>query len=172
MARVKSSSASLALPLTTADASASRVGYLLYRVERRLRRRLDAMLRAHGITTTEYVALSVLRAHEGMSSADLARWTFVTPQAMSLVIGTLERRGLISRSPDERHRRVLKSAVTARGARLLERCDEAMDTIEGDMLDELDAGAREELRHALLSCARSLEVTHPLPAARRAPQPV
>ena len=51
----------------------SRVGYLVYRVERRLRTRLDEALRHHGVTTTEYVTLSVLRQHDKMSCAELTR---------------------------------------------------------------------------------------------------
>ena len=49
--------------------SATRVGYLVYRLERRIRARLDDAVRAHGVTTTEYVTLSVLRRHDGMSCA-------------------------------------------------------------------------------------------------------
>jgi len=170
MARTKATRTPHTAPTTAARAEAPRVGYLLYRAERRLRRRLDEALRTHGLTTTEYVALSILRAREGMSSADLARWSFVTPQAMSLVIGTLARRGLIRRVPDERHRRVLHSAVTPLGIRILSECNLAVDVIEADMLQELDEAARDELRAALLSCARSLELTQPMPAARARPR--
>src|SRR4051794_22673559 len=52
----------------------ARVAYLVYRVERRLRSRLDEVTRTEGVTTTEYVTLSVLRERDGMSSAELARW--------------------------------------------------------------------------------------------------
>jgi hypothetical protein len=48
-----------------------RVGYLIYRVERRLRVRLDEAVGAHGVTTTEYVTLSVLRERDGLSCAQL-----------------------------------------------------------------------------------------------------
>src|SRR5690242_20099057 len=77
--------------------SGARVGYLVYRLERRLRSRLDTAVRAHGLTTTEYVTLSVLRTHDGMSSAQLARWAFVSPQAMNVVITALQRRRLVRR---------------------------------------------------------------------------
>jgi DNA-binding MarR family transcriptional regulator len=155
----KTSARALVAPQDEGDYAASRVGYLLYRAERRLRRRLDDAVRAVGLSTTEYVALSVLRAHDGMSGAELARWTFVTPQAMNLVVGALERRGLIRRSPDPRHRRVLQSTVTPLGLQALASCDEAMDGIEADMLRELGEDAREELSRSLLACARALERT-------------
>jgi len=167
MSVAKISARALVAPLSEGDYAASRTGYLLYRAERRLRRRLDEAVRAEGVSTTEYVALSVLRAHEGMSCAELARWTFVTPQAMNLVIGALERRGLIRRTPDPAHRRVLQAAVTSRALRILVRCDELMDEIEADMLRELSEEERTALSRALLSCAHALERAQLLRAGPR-----
>ena len=46
-----------------------RVGYLVYRVERRFRARLDEELRAHGVSTPEYMALSLLRERDGLVAA-------------------------------------------------------------------------------------------------------
>jgi DNA-binding MarR family transcriptional regulator len=142
-------------------ATRARVGYLVYRVERRVRTRLDEATRAHGVTTTEYLALSVLRDREGMSSAELARWAFVTPQAMNLVISALERRRLVRRRPDPQHRRVLRASVTSKGRQVLERCDESMDQIEADMLRDLPLDEVETLRSALAACAHALETSRP-----------
>ena len=136
-----------------------RVGYLIYRVERRLRAHLDEAVSAHGVTTTEYVALSVLRDRDGLSSAQLARWAFVTPQAMNVVISGLERRRLIRRRPDPRHRRILRASVTPRGLEVLKRCDHAMDRIESDMLRGLDPATLRTVRAALSSCAHALEAS-------------
>jgi DNA-binding MarR family transcriptional regulator len=141
--------------------SRARVGYLVYRVERRVRTRLDEVTRDHGVTTTEYVALSVLRDRDGMSSAELARWAFVTPQAMNLVISALEQRRLVRRRPDPQHRRVLRASVTARGRQVLERCDRSMDEIEAEMLRGLAPDEVEALRSALASCAHALETSRP-----------
>ena len=155
--------AAVAPPASEPRPTVPRVGYLIYRVERRLRARLDAAVAAQGVTTTEYVALSVLRERDGLSSAELARWAFVTPQAMNLVISALERRRLVRRRPDPRHRRVLRSSVTNQGLKILERCDYSMDIIEADMLQGLDPDTLASVRAALWSCAHSLEATRPLP---------
>jgi DNA-binding MarR family transcriptional regulator len=153
-------------PIGVEPATRARVGYLVYRLERRLRARLDDAVRAHGVTTTEYVTLSVLRQRDGMSSAELARWAFVTPQAMNLVVSALEKRGLVRRRPDPSHGRVLRASVTARGLTALERCDNSMDAIETDMLQGLDGDELQRLRTMLASCAHSLEATRPrLPPA-------
>ena len=144
-----------------ASPTRSRVGYLVYRVERRLRIRLDEALRRHGVTTTEYVTLSVLRQHDGMSCAELARWAFVTPQAMNAVISKLERRRLVRRRRDPNHGRVLRASVTARGLDVLDRCDRSMDTIESDMLRDVSGQAADLLGQTLASCAHALEATRP-----------
>ena len=141
-----------------AHAAVPRVGYLLRRAERRLKARLDEELRSnHAVTTTEYVTLSVLRERDGMSSAQLARLAFVTPQAMNLVVSALERRGLVRRRPHPRHRRILRASVTPKGLRELERCDRAMDRIEEDMLEGVAPDDLDVVRAALSSFAHSLE---------------
>lgn len=134
-----------------------RVGYLIYRLERRVRARLDNATRAHGVTATEYVALSVLRELDGLSCADLARRAFVTPQAMNLVVCALERRRLVRRRPDPDHRRVLRTSLTAKGTTVLESCDRAMDVIEAEMLAGMPSETVETVRAALVACAHSLE---------------
>jgi DNA-binding MarR family transcriptional regulator len=140
----------------------ARVGYLVYRLERRLRARIDQAVRAYGVTATEFVTLSVLRERDGLSCAQLARLAFVTPQAMNLVVSALERRGLVERQPDPDHRRVLRASVTRAGLEILDRCDEAMDGIESDMLADLPPETIETVREALALCARSLEATRTL----------
>ncbi len=150
---------------STEKAAVPRVGYLVYRVERRLRARLDDELRVHGVSTPEYVTLSLLRERDGLSCAQLARWALVTPQAMNLVISALEKRRLVRRRPDPRHRRVLQASVTSRGLEVLEGCDRSMDRIESDMLGDMPSETVEVVRAALGSCAHSLE------AATRPPQP-
>ena len=157
--------ATAANPLSS-PVAVPRIGYLVYRVERRLRVRLDEAVANHGITTTEYVTLSVLRERDGLSCAQLARWAFVTPQAMNLVIAALERRGVIRRRPDPNHGRVLRASVTAKGLKVLEGCDRDMDAIEDDMLAGLAPETLETVREALRSCAHSLEATRPLPRPR------
>jgi len=123
-------------------------------------------VRAHGVTATEYVTLSVLRERDGLSCAQLARLAFVTPQAMNLVVSALERRDLVRRRPDPDHRRVLRASVTPHGLDALERCDRSMDEIEADMLGDLSPDTVEMVREALAQCARSLEASRSLELGR------
>ena len=145
----------------TPAAGRTRVGYLVYRVERRLRARIDEVVRVQGVSTTEYVTLSVLCRHDGMSGAELARWAFVTPQAMNIVVSALEKRGLVRRRPDSRRRHVLRASVTPEGLAVLQRCESAMDEVEADMLAGLTGDDVHLLRQLLMGCARSLEAAGP-----------
>jgi DNA-binding MarR family transcriptional regulator len=138
------------------DLSMPRVSYLVFRVERRIRASLDEALARHGVTTTEYMALSELRVRDGLSSSQLARIAFVTPQAMSLVIRDLEDRGLIRRRSDPNQRRVLRTSLTRKGLNTLRRCDTALDGIEDVMLGGVDNAARKTLAEILSECARAL----------------
>jgi DNA-binding MarR family transcriptional regulator len=144
---------------STSETVGSRVSYLVYRLERRLRYRLDQAVADQDVSVTEYVTLSVLRNNDRMSNAQLARWAFVTPQAMNLVVSSLESRRLIRRKPSATNRRVLEASVTQLGRNLLARCEALMDAIEADMLADLSASETELLRRALRACAHSLETS-------------
>lgn len=147
--------------------AAPRLSYLVFRLERRIRGRLDQALARHGVTTTEYMVLSELRLRDGASSAQLARTAFVTPQAMNLVINDLERRGLILRERDPHGGRVLRASLSRAGKTVLRRCDRAVDEIEHVMLASLDEESRNGLSDRLAECARAL---HPEPEAARVSQ--
>lgn len=137
-------------------AAPPRLSYQVFRLERRIRAHLDEELARHGITTTEYMALSELRLRDGPSSAQLARIAFVSAQAMNLVIRGLEQRGLVRRRPDPRGGRILRVGLTRAGLTTLRRCDRALDEIEQVMLAALDEQDRKTLADHLAECARAL----------------
>lgn len=136
--------------------SGVRVGYLVKWVERGLRVRMDAALLPHGLTTPEYTALSVLHRRNDLSSAQLARRTLVTAQAMNQVVIRLEERHLISRTPDPDHARRQQITLTAKGKALLASCDRATRAIEEQMLAPLSRAQVEALRVSLEACVEAL----------------
>jgi DNA-binding MarR family transcriptional regulator len=133
-----------------------RIAYLVKRVERGLRFRLDRALAALGVTTPEYTALSILGARDGLSSAQLARRVFVTPQAMNQIVLGLEHRGLIRRKVSADHGRVMHISLTPRGKALLETCDRATLPIEERLLESLSKADATALRRVLTACASAL----------------
>jgi DNA-binding MarR family transcriptional regulator len=133
-----------------------RVSYVVARLDRAVRREIDDRVRRHGLTATQYTALSVLATRTGLSNAQLARRSYVTPQSMSQIIGALERGGLIERTPDPAHRRILRAELTRKGRRVLASCDRAVDEMERRMLGDMRAQDRDELQQQLIACVRRL----------------
>src|SRR5215471_7807055 len=108
--------------------------YLLKRVELAVRARLDDIVRPAGLTALQYTALTVLERHDNMSSAQLARNSFVTAQSMADMIAALEARGLIERHRDSADRRRLVVALTDGGRALLDRYRDEVRALEDGML--------------------------------------
>src|ERR671932_1014693 len=94
-------------------------GYLLRQAWHAFRGAMDAALRAHGLTGSQYAVLSVLARDPGLSGADLARACNTTPQAMNGVLATLRRAGLVERRPHPTHGRILQVTLTPEGERRL-----------------------------------------------------
>jgi DNA-binding MarR family transcriptional regulator len=137
--------------------SEPRLSYVIGRVERALRRRITAAIEPMGLTLPAYTALSVLRVQDGLSNAQLARRSFVTPQSMSEVLTLLVERGYVQRKAEPGHGRVLRTELTKAGSRALERCDRAVDAVEREMLGDVDAIEASDLRDVLIRCGRALD---------------
>lgn len=133
-----------------------RLTYLVKRLELAVRAAMDDIVGRLGVTVPQYTALSVLERHPGMSSAQLARRSFVSRQAGGEMLSALERKGLVTRTPDARNRRVLRIAITDAGRSLLAACDAAMDDLERQMLRDLSHADAERLRSLLGACTASL----------------
>ncbi|MDT7616485.1 MAG: hypothetical protein QOF00_3932 [Pseudonocardiales bacterium] len=139
-----------------ADGPPARITYLARQVERGARSLLDDTLREFGLTTPQYTTMSVLARRGSLSSAQLARRAFVTPQAMNQIVAQLEAESLIARTADPENGRILRADLTAAGIERLGACDEAVDRIEDAMLDALTGEQVDHLRDGLLACAQAL----------------
>jgi DNA-binding MarR family transcriptional regulator len=130
--------------------------YLIKQVELAVRSRLDDLLRPGGLTALQYTALTVLERHRDMSSAQLARNSFVTAQSMADMIMALEGRGLIERHRDRADRRRLVVALTAGGRQLLDRYRDEVAALEAQMLTGLTKTDISGLRRSLHTCRANL----------------
>src|SRR5471030_1166883 len=134
-----------------------RLSYVIGRLERVLRRRLTAAVAPAGMTLPAYTALSVLRAQNGLSNAQLARRSLVTPQSMSEVLTLLVDLDYVRRRAEPGHGRIIRTELTKAGGRALERCDRAVDDVEQEMLGDLDVAEVTSLHGVLIRCGRALE---------------
>jgi DNA-binding MarR family transcriptional regulator len=123
--------------------------YLVKRLELAIRALLDDALRPLGLTTLQYTALTVLEASGALSSAQLARRSFLRPQTMHEMVLALEKRGLIERTPKADNKRVLLASLTAAGRALLAACAPAVGEVEQVLLADLSPGQRATFREGL-----------------------
>jgi DNA-binding MarR family transcriptional regulator len=144
-------------PAAPIPAVQSRIAYSVGRLERTLRQRLGEVTGRVGLTVAQYTALSVLEARGPLSNAQLARRSFVTPQAMNEIIAAMARKEMVAREPDARHGRIVRISLTRSGARVLRRCDEAARRVEEQMLAHLPRARRALLLRMLAECVAALE---------------
>lgn len=130
--------------------------YLVKQVELAIRAQLDELLRPAGITAAQYTALTALERQADMTSAQLARTSFVTAQSTADMVTSLEDQGVITRRRDPADRRRLVLSLTARGRRLLERVRPKVAALEDQMLGTLSARQAADLRRSLLACREGL----------------
>jgi DNA-binding MarR family transcriptional regulator len=135
--------------------------YAIKQVELAVRAHLDDLLKPSGVTALQYTALTVLQRREGLSSAELARNSFVTPQAMADLVMSLERRGLITRERDPGNRRRLLLSLTAAAHTLLADHETAIRALEDQMLADLNRTEREAFADYLNRSRAALAVEPP-----------
>ena len=111
----------------------------------------------YGLTTLQFTTLSVLSRHGApLSTSQLARRAFMTPQSMSEVIHALERKGLIKRNPHPNHRRTLPATITPKGRRVLSACDKAVRRVRGLDARGLLGGDRAAFLDMVTAAVRNL----------------
>jgi DNA-binding MarR family transcriptional regulator len=111
-----------------------RLGMLVKRAEQTMVRAKSAVLKSVGLTPSQYVALHELDQQSGITAATLARACLVTPQAMMILLKTMEQQGLIARLSHPRHPSVLELHLTEVGRETLHAARERVDPIERQVL--------------------------------------
>lgn len=135
--------------------------YLIKQVELAVRQALDDVVATADLTAPQYTALTVLERHPGITSAELARNSFVRPQSMAEMVTILLGRGLISRERDETNRKQYLLSLSGAGQRTLDELHESVADVESRMLEGFDVGQTEILRTYLVRCRHSLSGNEP-----------
>jgi DNA-binding MarR family transcriptional regulator len=141
-------------------ASRPRLAYAVGRFHTVLRAELARCLAPEGLSVPEFTALSVLSARAGLSNAELARRSFVTPQAMNQVLASLEEKELVSRPAAGEgargHHRARGAKLTPRGRRRVARAQRLVDAIEDRAFAALSGEERRALTDVLSAAAQRL----------------
>ncbi|MER5835985.1 MarR family transcriptional regulator [Streptomyces sp. NPDC002130] len=105
------------------------------RSEQALMAHHEAVLRAYGLTMTQYTVLLALSREGGMSGAQLARSCGVTQQSMSSVLTNMETKELIRRETSPVHAKVQIATLTDEGEALLDRAYQEVIILERALTD-------------------------------------
>jgi DNA-binding MarR family transcriptional regulator len=130
--------------------------YLLRQAQAATRLAMERSLADLGVTTPQFVVLTMLKAYPGLSGADLARVALLTPQTVGVIIRNLERDGAIRKTPHPIHGRVLQWTLTRRGTALLAKCRRHARAIERRLSAGLSARAQATVRRWLAKIATDL----------------
>jgi DNA-binding MarR family transcriptional regulator len=123
----------------------------------------DDALRPRGLTLRQVGVLATLQGTPRLSNAELARGSFMAPQSMGDLLGSLEAAGLISRHPHPAGGRMLAAELTPAGVAALHDCRAVIADTEGRLLADLPATERRLLRDLLERCLASLRRTARVP---------
>jgi DNA-binding MarR family transcriptional regulator len=102
------------------------------------------------------VVLTMLKAYPGLSGADLARVSLLTPQTVGVIIRNLERAGSIGKTPHPVHGRVLMWTLTRKGLALLGKCRKRVLALERRLTKGLTAKTELIVRRWLAQLAMEL----------------
>ncbi|MBX7455671.1 MarR family transcriptional regulator [Mycolicibacterium sp. 3033] len=126
------------------------LGYLLHRLASALRADVtSAVLEPLDLSFPQYICMRLLSRQPGQSNAELARDVMVSPQAMNMVVRSLQERGLVSRPAAVASGRALPAQLTHQGRALMARTDDGIRDAEQRVLGSLSERDRRELRRIL-----------------------
>lgn len=126
------------------------LGYLLHRLTTALRTDVTAnVLEPLGLPFPQYICMRILSLYPGSSNAALARDIMVSPQAMNMVVRSLQDRGLVTRPATVAAGRSLPAELTQEGKALLKRTEAGIRAAEDRVLAPLGEGDQRELRRIL-----------------------
>jgi DNA-binding MarR family transcriptional regulator len=128
--------------------------YLLVLAQYASRMRVEQVLKPYGVTGLQYSILAVVDRHAGLSSAQLSRRFYATPQNMGQLLASLEARGLIQRQEDTDNRRVLRISLTEEGRRLVREGGQAMERLEAEIYQDFSAEELAAFRASLRRLTR------------------
>jgi DNA-binding MarR family transcriptional regulator len=133
------------------------IGYLLRQAAAAHRIRMEQALRDTGVTVPQFLVLTMIAAYPGVSGADLARLSLLTPQTMSVIVANLERDGMVLRQPHAEHGRIQLIGITEAGKKFLTGCKAAVAEAEAGLLDGLSAAEERAVRKWLVLVALQTE---------------
>ena len=129
------------------------IAYLLRQAQAAVRQRIERALDDLGVTYPQFTVMTMIRSYDGLSGADIARLSLLTPQTVTVIVRNLVRDGLVVREKHATHGRILTLALSADGRTLLTRCRRRLAPIEAAMVGDLSEADERIVREWLVALA-------------------
>jgi DNA-binding MarR family transcriptional regulator len=129
------------------------LGYLLRQAGVAFRARTERALSDVDVTLPQFAVLTMLAAYPGLSNADLARLSLLTPQTVSVIVANLKRSGALASRPHAVHGRIRQLALTQSGEDILARCKRRVAAIEAELAAGLSENEQRAIRRWLVRVA-------------------
>ncbi|TNE41326.1 MAG: MarR family transcriptional regulator [Sphingomonadales bacterium] len=130
------------------------IAYLLRQASASVRHRLECAFGESGITLPQFTMMTILKAYPGITGADLARITLLTPQTVNVITANLLKRGAISRSRAPQDKRAFVLSLSEAGAQDLAVCRAIADRIEEDYVTGFNPQEQAVIRRWLVAVAQ------------------
>src|ERR1700742_518108 len=111
-----------------------------------------------GMKLKQLITLELLVKNEGCLQQGLGATLMVDPNNCVLLLNDLDDRGYVERQRDPEDRRRHIVVITAAGIKALKKAEAKLETLEGEVLSNLDTAEREQLGDLL---ARAMEGQDP-----------
>jgi DNA-binding MarR family transcriptional regulator len=115
--------------------------------------RADEMFKEHGLSSTQYNALRILRGAgpEGLTCSEIGERMINRDPDITRLLDRLERRTLVRRKRQPQDRRVIRTSITSAGLALLKSLDRPVLKLNRRMLGHLG----EDGLHSLIALLRT-----------------
>ena len=107
----------------------------------------------YGVTNPQFLVMTMIHAYPGISGAEVARLTMLTPQTISLIVANLERDGRVRRAVSPDHGRIQPMELTEKGMALLAQCRERTSRFDAHLRAGLTPDQEAFLRQWLVEIA-------------------
>jgi DNA-binding MarR family transcriptional regulator len=118
---------------------------------------MERVLSDLGVTAPQFAALTMVAAYPGLSSADLARLSLLTPPTVTVIVGNLKRSGALVDRPHPVHGRIRQLEITPAGKELLARCKRRVQSVEAQIAGGLTPAEERAIRRWLVRVATGSE---------------
>lgn len=134
------------------------LGYVICRVARKIHYRLDEAFTVYGITVEQWSALKIIEEHEqeNLCQKELAGYLEKNQNTVKTLVGHLDKKGFIRRSPDAQDKRNMLLHTTEKGQMLIQKLSALDQQVNLDLLKDLSAEERGALKKILAKIEKRL----------------